>query len=134
MNQMIELLQYIARIAYKSQQTLKTIELYYADCFIANIRNLYIFLEAVKTNSIKSTLELVTQTNYRELEESLQIINNNVEASEEIYKMIKQSIPCSVPENIKYMLDANIKSLMKYFVLLNPLIIKFLEKEETRLS
>jgi hypothetical protein len=122
MNQIVELLQCIARTAYKTQETVKTLVLYLDTSNTSDIDYLYILLEAAKTNSIKSALEITTQTVNNKLGESFNKIKESVDSSDEIYTILKSSIPSSAPENLKHMLDANIQSLKSLMVQMNPLV------------
>lgn len=131
MNQIVVILQNIAQTAYKTQETVKTIASYPEASNSPCVYKLYMLLEEIKTNSIKSTIEIIVQTNKMELKENIHIIYKSMGSGEETHKMFKNAFPQSIPESTKSLLDANMQSLKRLLVQMAPHIVRIYGESES---
>jgi hypothetical protein len=120
MDRIVEAMQYLARTASKSQETLKSLALYYNTEAITYLELLYALLEEIKTNSIGLIYEIPARDNREVYEDTLHIISDDIDSCQDYYSVLRNSYPDTVPEKLRLKFDANIFSLKKLFIQFNP--------------
>lgn len=111
MEQAVTLLQNISQTAYKTHETVKTIASYPETTDIPYVTKLRMTLGEIQAISISLTFKIITKSSDAELRESIHIMYKSMESGLEMYSVIKNNLPCTVPANLKEWLEKNMDSL-----------------------